>query len=111
MPGEISWLELPAADTAKARTFYAGLFGWTTAAYDGDYHVIDNGPTGAIAPRGDDFTHPRVYLSTTDIAASVKRVHELGGTAEDVQPVPGIGRIAHCRDDQATPFSLFEPES
>jgi predicted enzyme related to lactoylglutathione lyase len=39
----------------------------------------------------------------------VKRVHELGGTSEDVQTVPGIGRIAHCHDDQGTPFSLYEP--
>jgi uncharacterized protein len=40
---------------------------------------------------------------------SIKRVHELGGTSEEVQSVPGVGRITHCRDDQGTPFSLYEP--
>jgi predicted enzyme related to lactoylglutathione lyase len=50
MPGQINWVELPAADTAKARTFYGGLFDWRTSEFGGDYHVIDNGPAGAIAP-------------------------------------------------------------
>jgi predicted enzyme related to lactoylglutathione lyase len=53
MPGEISWIELPAAGTAKARAFYGCLFGWGTSEFGGDYHVIDNGPAGAIAPRED----------------------------------------------------------
>lgn len=109
MSGQINWVELPAADTAKARAFYGGLFGWTTSEFDGDYHVIDNGPAGAIAPREEAFTHPRVYFAADDIDASVKRIIELGGTSEDVQAVPGVGRIAHCRDDQGTPFSLYEP--
>jgi uncharacterized protein len=109
MPGQISWLELPAADTAQARSFYGGLFGWATSEFDGDYHVIDNGPAGAITPREDGFTHPRVYFATEDVDASVKRVHELGGTSAGVDTVPGVGRIAHCHDDQGTPFSLFEP--
>src|SRR4051812_43904997 len=72
MPGQINWLELPAAETAKARTFYGGLFGWGTSEFGGDYHVIDNGPAGAIAPREDGFTHPRVYFATDDIDTSVK---------------------------------------
>ncbi|MCI2422642.1 VOC family protein [Saccharopolyspora sp. K220] len=109
MPGQINWVELPATDTTKARTFYSGLFGWGTSEFGGDYHVIDNGPAGAIAPREDGFIHPRVYFGTEDIDASVKRVHELGGTSEGVHTVPGVGRIAHCHDDQGTPFSLYEP--
>jgi len=110
MSGEINWVELPAADTTKARAFYGSLFGWTTSEFGGDYHTIDNGPAGAIAPREDSFTHPRVYFTTDDVDASVKRLHELGGTAEDIQAVPGVGRLVHCRDDQGTPFSLFQPD-
>jgi predicted enzyme related to lactoylglutathione lyase len=109
MSGEIRWIELPAADTTRARAFYGGLFGWGTNEYGEDYHVIDNGPAGAIAPREDDFTRPRVYFATEDIDASAKRIAELGGRSEDVQTIPGVGRIAHCQDDQGTPFSLYEP--
>lgn len=109
MPGQINWVELPAADTAKARAFYGGLFGWVTSEFDGDYHLIDNGPAGAITTREEGFTHPRVYFATDDIDASIKRVNELDGSSGDVQTVPGVGRIAHCNDDQGTPFSLYEP--
>jgi uncharacterized protein len=109
MPGEINWIELPAADTTRATTFYGGLFGWTTSDFGGDYHVIGNGPAGAIVPREDGFDQPRVYFATDDIDASTKRVHELGGTAEEIQTVPDVGRLVHCRDDQGTPFSLYEP--
>jgi predicted enzyme related to lactoylglutathione lyase len=108
MSGEIAWVELPAADTTKARTFYGGLFAWTTTEFGGDYHTIDNGPACAIVPHEDAFTHPRVYFATDDVEASVKRVHELGGTAADIQDVPGVGRLVHCQDDQDTPFSLYQ---
>lgn len=109
MPGEINWFEMPADDTAKAREFYAALFGWRTSEFDGDYHVIESGPAGAIAPKDAERGHPRVYFATDDIDASVTLVRELGGTANDVVPMPGIGKIAHCQDNQATPFSLYEP--
>lgn len=109
MPGEINWFELPAEDTARAREFYGALFGWRTNEFGGDYHVIDNGPVGAIAPKDAQLTHPRVYFHSADIDASVARVHELGGKSEEVQTVPEVGRIAHCQDDQGTAFSLFEP--
>ncbi|EME60890.1 VOC family protein [Amycolatopsis decaplanina] len=109
MPGQVNWVEIPAADTAKARAFYGALFNWGTSEFDGDYHVIDNGPDGAIIPAEDGFSHPRVYFATDDIDASVNRLHELGGHSEDVSTVPGIGRIAHCHDDQGIPFSLYEP--
>lgn len=71
--------------------------------------MIENGPAGAIAPREAAFTDPRVYFATDDIDASVKRIHELGGTSDEVQTVPGVGKLAHYRDDQGTPFSLYEP--
>jgi predicted enzyme related to lactoylglutathione lyase len=111
MSGEINWFELPAEDADKARAFYGGLFGWTTMEFGPGYHLIQNGPAGAIAGRDEGFTHLRVYFATADIDASVKRIHELGGTAEDVQTVPDVGRITHCRDNQGTIFSLYEPKS
>jgi uncharacterized protein len=107
--GEINWIELPAADPSKARTFYSGLFGWTTTEFGPDYHLIENGPAGAIV--AGDFTNPRVYFATEDIAASVRKVQDLGGKAEDVQTVPDVGKIVHCTDDQGVSFSLYQPQS
>ncbi|GLZ35136.1 hypothetical protein Lesp02_73230 [Lentzea sp. NBRC 105346] len=109
MPGEVNWFELPAEDTARAREFYGRLFGWQTSEMGGDYHVVTNGAAGAIAARDAQLTQPRLYFHTTDIEASVKLIASLGGKSEDVQSVPDVGRIAHCQDDQGTPFSLYEP--
>ncbi|TDV42236.1 VOC family protein [Actinophytocola oryzae] len=109
MSGEINWIELPAADAAKAKAFYGSLFGWTTMEFGPDYHLIQNGPAGAIT--SGDSSHPRVYFATDDIEASVRRVHELGGRTEDVQTIPDVGRVTDCTDDQGTTFSLYEPRA
>jgi predicted enzyme related to lactoylglutathione lyase len=101
MSGEINWFELPAADTAKARAFYGGLFDWGTSEFGGDYHLIENGPVGAIAPREDEFTYSRVYFATDDIDTSVARVHELGGSSDDVQTGDAIrAPLPLARDDR-----------
>ena len=110
MPGQISWVELPAADTAKARTFYGSLFGWATNEFGGDYHVIDDGPAGAIAPREDCFTHPRVYFATEDIDATLAKIREAGGSADDKQPIPTVGWFARCKDTEGNSFSLFQSD-
>ncbi len=42
MPGQMVHLEIPAGDTAKAREFWGGLFGWEWQAYEGspsEYHM------------------------------------------------------------------------
>ena len=52
-----------------------------------------------------------MYFATDDVDASVKRVHELGGTAQDIHEVPDVGWLVHCQDDQGTPFSLYQPQS
>lgn len=110
MSGQVNWFELPTDDTARARAFFAGVFGWETSAMGEDYHFITNGAKGAIAARDAQLTQPRIYFHTTDIDASVSKVAELGGKSDDVRAVPEVGRIAHCWDDQGTPFSLYEPK-
>ncbi|MEV8437385.1 VOC family protein [Actinosynnema sp. NPDC051121] len=111
MSGEINWFELPTEDTAKARVFQGELVGWRTGECDDedDHHVIGNGVPGALVPTTAELTGPRVYFATDDLASSVAAVQGLGGTAHDVVFVTGVGQIAHCRDDQGNPFSLYQP--
>ncbi|MFJ8958620.1 VOC family protein [Lentzea sp. NPDC102401] len=111
MSGQVNWFELPAEDTTRARAFYAGVFGWETSQMGEDYHFITNGASGAIAVKDAQLTQPRIYFHTKDIDESVRRVADLGGKSDDVQTVPDVGRIAHCSDDQGTPFSLYEPRA
>lgn len=108
MPGDVNWFEIPATDTAKAREFYGALFGWRTIDTGEDYHVLDT-YRGAIGARSESLPQPRVYFATDDLDATVRQVKELGGTADPVIEIPGYGRIAHCADREATPFSLYQP--
>ena len=39
MAGQMVHVEIPAADTAKAREFWGGLFGWQYEAYPGSRRV------------------------------------------------------------------------
>ena len=35
-------------------------------------------------------------------------MRELGGKADDKQPIPGIGWFARCKDSEGNSFSLFQ---
>jgi predicted enzyme related to lactoylglutathione lyase len=109
MSGEINWFELAVEDTGKARAFFGAVFGWRTEAMAAeDYHLIEGGPAGAIAPKSAILPASRVYFQTDDLDATVATVAGLGGKPGDIVPIPGWGRISHCVDDQGTTFSLFQ---
>jgi predicted enzyme related to lactoylglutathione lyase len=109
MAGEINWYELAVDDTAKAKAFFGSLFGWGTQEMEGtDYHLIDNGPAGAIAPKSAALPASRVYFNVDDLDAALAKTADLGGKPGEVIPIPGFGRIAHCVDDQGTTYSLYQ---
>ena len=115
MPGRLVHFELPAKDDARAVEFYGSLFGWTFNSADMPgirYHMTNAGgePAGAIYPSESGLRGPIVYFDTDDIDATLARVRELGGEAEDKQPIPGIGWFARCRDTEDNEFSLFQPD-
>jgi predicted enzyme related to lactoylglutathione lyase len=115
--GKIVHFELLAADADRAQSFWSGLFGWQIggSVMEGfDYRMFqaadDQG--GAIYPSEDKpGSGPVVYFDTDDIDASVAKVRELGGTADDKQPVPSQGWFAACRDTEGNSFSLWQPDS
>lgn len=48
-PGKFTWFEHICADTARARTFYEGLFGWKVQAVpmgEGNYEMLQNSGQG-----------------------------------------------------------------
>jgi predicted enzyme related to lactoylglutathione lyase len=112
MDGQVVHFELPAQDAGRAQEFWKSLFGWKFRDWDGpvEYHMLDgNEPGGAIYTSDEQAgTGPIVYFGTSDIDASVARARELGGSAEDKQPIPGIGWFARCVDTEGHSFSLFQ---
>ena len=115
MIGEPTFFEIGVADTARARAFYGGLFGWrfesgpsgngyriSTSTIPGGMHGNDEG-AGAL-----------VFFRVPDLEPAMARVRDLGGHAEalesrTVEPREGsFGRFAFCRDDQGSPFGLHQ---
>jgi len=111
MAGQLVHFELPAEDAGRAKEFWRSLFGWKFKEWSGpvEYHMLDGmEPGGAIYPSEQPGQGPIVYFQTSDIEKSVVRTRELGGSADDKQPIPGIGWFARCRDTEGNHFSLFE---
>ena len=114
MPGQVVHLEIPADDTAKAREFWGGLFGWQWQEMGGpfEYHMtqLSDQTGGAITNMEPGKRGPRVYLDVDDINAGAARVQELGGEAGEAQPVPGMGWFAICKDPEGNEFGLWQNE-
>lgn len=109
MSAQLVYFEIPVSDLDKGGAFYTDLFGWGLSPFgDPSYRTIDDAePQGALAPSED--KHVTVYFSVDDIEKAAARVGELGGQAGEIEPIPEVGRFAHCRDDQGVAFSIFEP--
>lgn len=117
--GTFCWHELVTTDPAAAKAFYATLFGWSHAEMpvgERPYHLFRRGDRDAagMMQRPADVKSPPawlVYMFTSDIAASVAKVVELGG-AVHVAPyhVPGVGEFAVATDPMGAAFALFKSE-
>jgi predicted enzyme related to lactoylglutathione lyase len=53
---------------------------------------------------------PIVYFAVEDIDAAIARARELGGSADNKQPIPTIGWYARCKNTEGNPFSLFQSD-
>ena len=110
--------ELATTDLDAARTFYEGVFGWTT-------EMVDTGPGGPpivaayngetlnanfSAAREGEPPHWRPYFMVESAEAAVARMRELGGEAlAGPLPIPN-GSFAIVRDPQGAVFAVFEGE-
>ncbi len=115
MAGQMVHVEIPAGDTAKAREFWGGLFGWQFEEYPGsptEYHMTRFSETqgGAITEADGDKRGPRVYFDVDDLNAERQRVGDLGGNAGDAIPVPAMGWFAVCHDTEGNEFGLWQTD-
>jgi uncharacterized protein len=112
MAGKLVHVEIGAADTDRAQGFWSGVFGWQVGppmSPEMDYRMFQTGEGQGGAISGADTPgHLRVYFDTDDIDATIAKVRELGGEAEDKSPVQGYGWFAGCRDTEGNAFSLWQ---
>lgn len=106
--------EIPADDTTRAREFWSGMFGVEFQGYEGpqEYYMFSNDDQtgGGLMPREAGQDGLRVYFGVEDIDAAREKARELGGSAEDKQPVPGMGWFAHATDSEGNRFSFWQPD-
>jgi predicted enzyme related to lactoylglutathione lyase len=115
MGKKIVHVEFPAAEGDRGEKFWSELAGWSfnDVGMPGiDYRMFDGGGWGGGVWTSEDQAGqgPIVYLDSDDIDADVARVRELGGQAEDKEPIPNVGWFARCRDTEGNAFSLYQSD-
>ena len=97
MPHPVVHVEIRSKDPDATRTFFADLLDWKVAsegAFPG-YAFIDTGvpgtPATAIGPRQGSDDEVLFFVGVEDVAATLRRAEELGGTiVQAPQEVPGV---------------------
>ncbi len=82
--GDITHIDIPVEDFARARAFYGPLFGWDIQEAPGfEGYPMWQAPNkisgGGLAPRDADFTAPRSYVEVDSIDDLLGQVVALGG--------------------------------
>jgi uncharacterized protein len=121
--GAPCWMDLLTSDTARAREFYGGLFGWTAGdAADefGGYFMFfaDNEPVAGCMPKmpgvpsmaGPDSWG--VYLSTADTKGTIDKAVAHGGTLrEGPMDIADLGIEAIFTDDVGARIGVWQAKS
>jgi predicted enzyme related to lactoylglutathione lyase len=111
---KIVHFEVPASDTGRAKEFWGSLFGVQFQTYEGptEYHMFQNDDQtgGGIYPQQQGEQGLITYFNVDDIDAARAKVQDLGGKAEDKEPVPGMGWYARAEDTEGNAFSLWQSD-
>lgn len=114
-PNSLVWNELQTNDVEGAKTFYAGVFGWTYQVDDKGYVAVLAGERVQagmmqIQPEwGEVPPNWSVYFMVDDVNAAVAKVQELGGNVM-VPPTPAgeMGKFSVVQDPLGAVFNVME---
>ncbi len=112
--GDITHIDIPVSDTARATEFYGSLFGWQIAEIPGyEGYPMWQAPNkisgGGLAPRSADFTQPRSYVEVDSIDDTLARATELGATVTmEKQPISETSWWAVFTDPDGNTIGLYE---
>ncbi len=112
--GDITHIDIPVSDTARATEFYGSLFGWQIAEIPGyEGYPMWQAPNkisgGGLAPRSADFTQPRSYVEVDSIDDTLARATELGATVTmEKQPISETSWWAVLTDPDGNTIGLYE---
>jgi predicted enzyme related to lactoylglutathione lyase len=121
-PGKVVWVRLVTPDLAAAKTFYAGLFGWTfrdIAPGETDYAeaLLDGRPVAELFQRPikpGEHRQPAWlgFISTGDVDATTKTALQHGAKVlSGPHDIPNLGRDAVLADPQGAVFAVLASSS
>ena len=113
MGKKIVHVEFPAQDVERGKKFWEGVGGWSLndAGMPGmQYLMFQEGDQGGAVFGMEGAAGTTIYLGTDDIDADLAKVRELGGDADEKQPIPSIGWFARCKDSEGNEFSLYQSD-
>lgn len=107
--GDVGYQTIYAPDVERAKSFFAGVLGWSYSpgATPGGWQAEGVTPMTGLAG-GSDRPEVQLCFQVDDVGRAVRRVRELGGTAQDPDDKP-YGLLADCSDDQGMRFQLWQP--
>jgi predicted enzyme related to lactoylglutathione lyase len=114
MGKKVVHVEFPAQNVDDVQRFWEGVGGWEIkdAGMPGiDYRMWGEGEQGgAVYPPMGDEKGPVIYYGSDDIDADIAKARELGGEADEKQPIPGVGWFARAKDPAGNSFSFFQSD-
>ena len=108
----IVYVELVARNPDQQREFYAALFNWQIGegpimSFDAGIGAPIGGPSGHI--RAGDTSGFTIYVQVLDLATSVARAIELGGTVVlERLDLPNGPSLAAITDPEGNPLTLVQ---
>jgi len=117
--GTFSWVELATTDSAAAKKFYGGLFGWTfddmPVGPDMTYTMCKVGEhtAAALYAMGKDTQNVPPnwlsYVAVDDVDASTKKAAQSGGkVVKEPFDVMDVGRMAVLQDPSGATFAMWQ---
>jgi predicted enzyme related to lactoylglutathione lyase len=110
-------LELCTSDTAKAKDFYSGLFGWEFADNDMGGGMIystfkpSSGPGGGLFSMLGIPTCWTAYVGVEDINAATEKAKSLGAAIhKGPEEIPHVGWFTVLADPTGAIIALFQPK-
>ena len=113
----ITWFEIPADDTERARAFYSTLFDWLIdpfpVEFREDFWMVTTTGEGALSGEMLRRESPQdrimVYIDVPSVEAYAKQAVDLGGRlVTEKTAVPGMGYFVVIEDTEGNRFGLWE---
>ena len=109
----LNYLELPVADTGRAKAFYGAAFGWSFTDFRPSYAATMSGDTdvGFQADAEEKTAAALPVIEVDDLEAALASVDTAGGTVtKAIFSFPG-GRRFHFRDPDGHELAAVSPHA